>query len=78
MRALNAGSALPDSFQDALKTGWKIIHEESTSSADERERCGVLLLGRKGASARLRVVYTETTKSWKFEAPQVIEESLAA
>jgi hypothetical protein len=78
MRALNAVSALPTSFREALKLGWAIVKEESTSSADERQRTGVLLLGRKGAPVRLRLAYTATAKSWTFEAPEAIEESLAA
>jgi hypothetical protein len=78
VRALKLSSTLPVSFRDALKTGWKVIKEESTSSADERQRSGVLLLGRKDFAVRLRVAYTATTKSWKFEAPQLIEETLAA
>jgi hypothetical protein len=76
MRALN--SALPTSFQEALKLGWAVVKEESTSSADERQRAGVLLLSRKDIATRLRIAYTATTKSWQFEAPQPIEETIAA
>jgi hypothetical protein len=68
---------LPVSFRDAFKTGWKVIKEESTSSADERQRSGVLLLGRRDVATRLRIAYTATTKTWEFEAPQAIEETLA-
>ena len=78
MRALNAVSALPTSFKEALKLGWSVVKEESTSGADERQRTGVVLLGRKGIATRLRVAYTATTKAWEFEAPQAIEETLAA
>jgi hypothetical protein len=78
MRALNAVSALPTSFREALKLGWAVVKEESTSSANERQRTGVLLLGRKSVATRLRVAYTATTKSWTFDAPQSIEETLAA
>ena len=78
MRALNAVSALPTSFREPLKLGWAVVKEESTSSADERQRAGVLLLGRKNIATRLRVAYTATTKSWTFGAPEAIDESLAA
>jgi hypothetical protein len=78
MRALNAVSALPTSFREALKFGWAVVKEESTSSADELQRTGVLLLGRKNIATRLRVAYTATTKSWTFGPPEAIEESLAA
>ena len=78
MRALNAVSALPTSFKEALKLGWAVVKEESTSSADERQRSGVLLLGRKGIATRLRVDYTATTKAWEFKVPRAIEETLAA
>jgi hypothetical protein len=78
MRALNAGSALPTSFREALKLGWAVVKEESTSSADERQRSGVLLLGHKLIATRLRIAYAATTKSWTFEPPQAIEETLAA
>ena len=78
MRGLNAGSALPTSFQEALKSGWPVMKEESTSSADEHQRSGVLLLSRKNVATRLRVAYIATTKSWKFEPRQAIEETLAA
>jgi hypothetical protein len=73
MRALNAVSVLPTSFQEALKSGWAIVKEESTSSADERQRTGVLLLGRKGASVQLRFTYTATAKAWTFGAPEAFE-----
>jgi hypothetical protein len=78
MRALNAGSALPTSFQEALKSGWAIVKEESTCSADERQRTGVLLLGRKGVQVRLRITYSATAKAWTFGTPEAIEETLAA
>jgi hypothetical protein len=78
MRALNAVSPLPTSFREALKLGWSVVKEESTSSADERQRTGVLLLGQKGAPVRLRLAYTATAKAWTFGAPEAIEESLAA
>jgi hypothetical protein len=75
MRALNAVSTLPTSFREALKLGWAIVKEESTSSADERQRTGVLLLGQKGAPVRLRFTYAATAKAWTFGAPEAIEES---
>jgi hypothetical protein len=78
MRALNVVSALPTSFREALKSGWAVVKEESTSSADERQRTGVLLLAQKGAPVRLSITYTATAKSWTFGAPEAIEESLAA
>jgi hypothetical protein len=78
MQTLNAVSALPTSFREALKLGWAVVKEESTSSADERQRTGVLLLGRKGAPVRLRLAYTATAKSWTFGVPEAIDESLAA
>ncbi len=78
MKALNAGSALPASFREALKLGWAVVKEESTSSVDERQRTGVLLLGWKGAPVRLRFTYTASAESWVFGAPEAIEESIAA
>jgi hypothetical protein len=78
MRALNAVSALPGSFKEALKSDWTVVKEESASSTDERQRSGVLLLGRKGVATRLRIAYTANTKAWEFKAPQAIEETLAA
>jgi len=78
MRALNAVPALPTSFRKALKLGWVVVKEESTSNADESHRTGVLLLGRKGSPVRFRVTYRATAKSWTFGAPETIEESIAA
>ena len=78
IQTLNAVSALPTSFREALKLGWAVVKEESTSSADERQRAGVLLLGQKGAPVRLRFTYAATAKSWTFGAPKAIDESLAA
>ena len=78
MRAPNAVSALPASFEEALKSGWSIVKEESTTSADERRRTGVLLLSRKDEPVRLRIAYAATAKQWTFEKPEAIEESLAA
>lgn len=78
MRALNVISALPASFGEALKAGWKVIKEESTANADESQRSGVVLLARKDVATRLRIAYTATAKDWTFETPQPIEETLAA
>jgi hypothetical protein len=61
-----------------LKLGWAVVKEESACSADERQRTGVLLLGRTGVPVRLRFTYAATAKSWTFGAPEAIEESLAA
>jgi hypothetical protein len=71
-------AALPDSFRNALKAGWSIVKEETVASSDERQRTSVLLLGRKNVATRLRVAYTATTKSWTFEPPEAIEETLTA
>jgi hypothetical protein len=78
VKAINAVSALPRSFKEALKLGWEVVKEETTSSADERQRTGVLLLGQKGAPVRLRLTYTATVKAWKFGTLEAIEESIAA
>ena len=78
MRALRPISTLPVSFRDALKSGWNVVKEESTASADERQRSGVVLLARKDVATRLRIPYTATAKDWTFETPQPVEETLAA
>ena len=71
-------AALPNSFRNALKAGWTIVKEETVASSDERQRSGVLLLAHKHIATRLRIAYAATTKSWTFEPPQAIEETLAA
>lgn len=78
MRGLATVSSIPASFRDALKTGWKIVKEETATSTDERQRSGVVLLARKDVATRLRIAYTATAKDWTFAAPQPIEETLAA
>lgn len=78
MKALGLSLTLPVSFRDALKTGWKVVKEETTTSTDERQRSGVVLVARKDVATRLRIPYTATAKDWKFEAPQPIEETIAA
>jgi len=67
------GLALPCSFQEALKFGWTIVKEETTTTAKGRERKGVVLLQSRGTPMRLRVPYTATTKDWKFGVPEAIE-----
>ncbi|HET6143866.1 MAG TPA: hypothetical protein VFE02_10175 [Candidatus Acidoferrales bacterium] len=65
--------AVPSSFQQALKLGWKIAKEESLLDDGERERHGVVLLRRKGFPFRLRVEYTATRGNWTFAEPKQIE-----
>jgi hypothetical protein len=66
--------ALPSSFQEALKSGWTIVKEESAVDIKDRQRKGVVLLRSKTLpSIRLRVPYTATAQSWKFAAPVAID-----
>lgn len=65
--------AVPSSFQQALKLGWKIVKEESLIDDGERERRGVVLLRRKGFPFRLRVAYTATQSKWTFAEPEQID-----
>ena len=78
MRALKPVSVLPASFHAAMAAGWKVVKEESTITSDERQRSGVLLLGRRDLLTRLRIAYTATAKAWTFDAPQPIEGTIAA
>jgi len=65
--------AVPGSFQQALKLGWKIVKEESSMDDGERERRGVILLRRKGFPFQLRVAYTATPRQWTFAEPEQID-----
>jgi hypothetical protein len=64
---------IPGSFQQALKRGWTIVKEETTTNTRGSKRKGVVLLQLKGASMRLRVPYTATTEEWKFGTPEEVE-----
>jgi hypothetical protein len=65
--------AVPSSFQEALRFGWTIVKEETTTTAKGRERKGVVLLESRGTPMRLRVPYTATRKEWVFGKPEPIE-----
>ena len=64
---------IPSSFQEALRLGWTIVKEETSTDAKGRERKGVVLLQSKGTPMRLRVSYTATRKEWTFGKPEPIE-----
>lgn len=64
---------IPSSFQEALKLGWMMVKEETTTDTDGRNRKGVLFLKSKDAPVRLRIPYTATTRNWKFGTPEVVE-----
>jgi hypothetical protein len=65
--------ALPRSFQEALRLGWFLVEEETTTDDREQQRQGVALLRHRGISVRLRVPYTATPKQWVFGKPEPIE-----
>ena len=67
-------AALPSSFQEALKSGWTIVSEESVLAINDRQREGTLLLRSKALpSIQLRVPYVATARSWEFETPVAID-----
>ncbi len=67
-------TALPSSFQEALKSGWTIVSEESVLDIEDRQREGTLLLRSKALpSIRLRVPYVATAQSWEFKTPVAID-----
>lgn len=67
-------AALPSSFQEALKSGWTIVKEESAIDIKDHQRKGAVLLRSKALpSIRLRVPYVATAQSWKFAAPVAID-----
>jgi len=67
-------AALPSSFQEALKSGWTIVKEESAIDIKDRQRKGIVLLRCKTLpSIQLRVPYTATAKSWRFAPPVAID-----
>ena len=72
-QVVSTGLAVPRSFQEALRLGWTIVKEETTTDNKDRERKGVVLLQSRGTPMRLRIPYTATAKEWKFGRPVAIE-----
>jgi hypothetical protein len=71
-------SAVPVSFQQALKHGWKIakeqsFYEETRKNGDVVKREGVLLLQNRKFPFNLRVPFTADCAGYAFAKPEPIE-----
>jgi hypothetical protein len=72
------GTAVPVSFQQAIKRGWKIAKEQSfteetRTNGDVVKREGVLLLKNRKFPFDLRVAFTADCAGYAFEKPEPIE-----
>ena len=64
---------IPTSFQEALRLGWAIVKEETSTDTKGRERKGVVLLQSRGTPLRVRVPYEADGKGYRFGKPEAIE-----
>ena len=66
-------AAIPASFPEALKDGWKIVHEHTVLGADKRHRHGKVYLQLSGRAERLVVPYTATIRQgYRFSRPELL------
>jgi hypothetical protein len=68
----SGSETLPNTFKQALSTGWVIVSEDTALSSDQKARRGKVILGLKGQSYRLSVSYTATTTGFEFSVPRLI------
>ena len=64
---------LPETFEQALATGWVVVSEETALSSDQKSRRGKVTLELEGQSQRLAVSYTATKAGFEFGIPQLIK-----
>jgi hypothetical protein len=64
-------AVVPATFLDALKDGWKIVHETTCQAIDKRHRDGTVTLMRPGGP-KLFVPYTGTVRQgYRFGKPRL-------
>ena len=71
-------SAVPVSFQQAIRSGWRIAkeqssYEETRKNGDVIKREGILLLRHKKFPYDLRVTFAADCAGYAFEKPEPIE-----
>ena len=64
---------LPETFEQALATGWVVISEATSLSANCKTRTGSVSLASKGQSKIISVPYTATKNGFVFGVPQLIQ-----
>jgi hypothetical protein len=71
--AVPDSAVVPASFPDALKHGWKIVHEHTVLGADKRHRHGKVYLQMAGRAERLVIPYTATIRQgYRFSRPELL------
>jgi hypothetical protein len=70
---VRAKRELPVSFEEAIRAGWMIVHENTGLSASGKKRSGKVVLGIEGRSERLSVPYTATPRGYSFGSPELIQ-----
>jgi hypothetical protein len=64
---------MPQTFEVALRQGWKIESERTTLEPTKRHRWGTVILAMKGQDQRLAVSYTATVRQgYRFGKPELI------
>ena len=65
---------LPETFEQALNTGWAVVSEKTVISSDQKTRRGEIVLGLKGRLHRVLVPYTSSTEAgFQFGTPRLIQ-----
>lgn len=72
VRGTRRGLVAPQSFDAAIRQGWKIAREYTVLSIDRRHRHGTLLLQIAGRPERLMVSYGGSVKAGlRFSGPRL-------
>lgn len=69
----SALSSIPQTFQQALRQGWKVASDNSQQSINEKRRDGTVVLKKPGCAA-LIVDYVGTPRGFRFSVPRLSSE----
>ena len=71
MSSVSRSLQAPETFNQALATGWVGASDVTTISAGRKKRTGVIFLRLKGRPQRLSFPYKATKAGFEFGAPMM-------